>query len=78
MNNKLVISLLALLVIVLAGFAYVLSSNTLESTKTFEREITKVEESSESNEVDDIEMDLSETDVDNVDKELSDIEAEIN
>lgn len=78
MKNKLVISLLAILVIVLSVFAYVLSTKTLESTKSFEREITKVEEVSDSDEVESIDEDLDQTDVDSLDKEMLDIQAEIN
>lgn len=78
MKNKLVISLLAVLVIVLAVFVFTLSSDVLVSPKTFEREITEVETVSDSDEVESIEVDLKETDLDNLDNELSDIETELN
>ena len=77
MKNKLVISLLSILVLVLGVFAYVLSSKTLESTKSFERDITKVESTSDSDEVDSIEADINATDLDSIDKELTDIQTEI-
>lgn len=78
MTNKLVISLLAILVIVLGVFGYVVSSNkSFTETKSYEREITKVETISESNDIDTIEADLNETDLDNLDQELSSIESEL-
>lgn len=63
---------------VLAVFSYVLSTKTLESTKSFEREITKVEKTSDSDDVESIEKDLNETEIDSLDKEMVDIQAEIN
>ncbi|MDP3917737.1 MAG: hypothetical protein Q8Q30_01000 [Candidatus Woesebacteria bacterium] len=78
MKSKLVISLLAILVIVLAVFGYLMSSKELVSPKTFEREITKVETVSELDTVEDIEKDLTETDLTNLDAELDQIEAQIN
>ncbi len=78
MKNNSFISLLAILVIVLAFFAYLMASKGLDASKTFEREITKVESVSESNNVEDIEKDLKETDISNIDAELTLIEAEIN
>lgn len=78
MKNRLVISLLAILVIVLVVFVFTMSTNDLTSPKTFEREITKVETISESDDVDTIEADLNATDLDNLDQELSSIETELN
>lgn len=79
MKNKLVISLLAILVIVLGVLGYVISSNkSLTETKNFEREITKVETVSETDDIDSIEEDLKATDLDNLDQELSSIETELN
>lgn len=77
MKNKLVVSLLAILVIVLAVFAYLMASQNLTSPKTYEREITKVEKVSESDDIDTIEADLNETELDNLDSELPEIEAEL-
>jgi len=60
MTNKLVISLLAILVIVIGFFGYVVSSNKgFTETKTFEREITKVETISETDDIDSIETIIS-------------------
>lgn len=77
MKNRLVVSLLAILVIVLVVFVFTISSDVLVSPKTFEREITKVETISESNDIDTIEADLNATDLDNLDQELSSIETEL-
>ncbi|KKP46432.1 MAG: hypothetical protein UR39_C0016G0003 [Candidatus Woesebacteria bacterium GW2011_GWA1_33_30] len=77
MKNKIVIALLAILVLVLAGVAYLFSTNTLVSPAKFEKEITKVEETSKSDEVVEIEDDLDTTNLDNLDMELVDIEAEL-
>jgi len=73
LNNKLVLSLVAVLLIVLGVFSYVVSSN-----KSFEKEMTKVETISESNDIDTIEADLNATDLDNLDQELSLIQTELN
>lgn len=78
MKNKLVISLLAILVIVLGVFAIVMSSKDVIFPKKYEREISKVETTSDSDEVESIEKDLNETDVESIDLELTDIEAELN
>lgn len=79
MTNKLVISLLAILVIVLGLFGYVISSNkSLTDTKSFEREITKVETISKSDDINTIETDLNQTDLNNLDQELSSIQTELN
>lgn len=78
MKNKLVISLLAILVFVLGLFAYVMTNSNMGTEKNYEREITKVETISESDEVDDIESDLEDTDFENIDSEISLIEAELN
>ena len=78
MKNKLVISLLAVLVIVLGVFAVVMSSRDVIFPKKYESQITKLENTSDSNEVDSIEKDLEDTDLDNLDSELSDIQAELN
>ena len=77
MKSKLVISLLAILVIVLGFFAYLMASQNLTSPKTFEREITKVETTSDSDDIDTIEADLNETDVEKLDAEISEIDAEL-
>jgi len=78
MAGKGVIALLSLLVLVLAGVAYIFSNNMLASPAKFEKEIAKVEEISESDDVSEIEVDLDATKFDNLDAELSDIEAELN
>lgn len=77
MKNKLVISLLAILALVLGIFAYLLSSNSLVSNNSYEKEIRKVETVSESDEIVDIETDLQNTELDNIDSEMEDIEAEL-
>jgi len=77
MKNKLVISLLAILVIVLGVFAYTISLENSVSSKTFEKEITKVETVTNSDQTADIENDLNETNIDNIDSELLQIEAEL-
>ncbi|HCR35729.1 hypothetical protein A2130_02920 [Candidatus Woesebacteria bacterium GWC2_33_12] len=78
MKSKSIIVFLAILVLVLAGISYLFSTNTLTKPAKFEREITKIETVSESDETSDIETDLNETDLDNLDFELSNIEAELN
>lgn len=78
MKNRGIIALLAILIIVLSFFAYLMSSKNLISPKTFEREITKIETVSEPDTVDAIEKDLKETDITNLDAELDQIEADIN
>lgn len=77
MANKGIIVLLAILVLVFGFVSYLLSSNILISPKSFEYEIAKVETTSGSTELDDIEKDLDETDLDSLDTELSDIKAEL-
>lgn len=77
MKNKGIIVLLIMLVLVFGFVSYLLSSKTLISPKTFENEIAKVETTSDSTELDDIEKDLDETELDNLDTELSDIETEL-
>jgi len=77
-TNQSLIALLAILVLVLAGIGYLFSINTLVSPIKFEKEITKVEKTSESNEITDIEDDLDTTDFDNLDTELAKIETELN
>lgn len=77
MKNRLVISLLAILALVLGIFAYLLSSNSLVSNNSYETEIKKVETVSESDEIVDIETDLQNTELDNIDSEMEDIEAEL-
>jgi len=78
MNNKMVIGLLAILAIVLVVLGLSLTSNPLNADKTFEREVTQVENVSESDEVSDIEMELESTNLDELDKEIPMIEAELN
>lgn len=77
MKNKLTISLLAIMVLIVGFVAYLFSSKTLISPDRFENEIAKVETTSDSTEIEDIEKDLNGTDLDNLDTELSDIEAEL-
>lgn len=77
MKNKLTITLLAIMVLIVSLVAYLLSSKTLISSNEFEREIVKIETVSESAEIDNIENDLNETNLDNLDTELSDIETEL-
>ena len=78
MKNKLVISLLAVLVIVLGFFAIVMSSKDVSFPKKYERQITQVEQTSNSDDIESIEKDLKETDLESLDAELSDIQAELN
>lgn len=78
MKNKLTISLLAILVIVLGLFAIIMSSKDVVFPKKYERQIFKVEQTSNSDDVEAIEEDLDETDLDTLDIELADIEAELN
>lgn len=78
MKNKLVISLLAVLVIVLGFFAIVMSSKDVSFPKKYEKQISKVEQTSDSDDVDAIEKDLDETDFESLDIELADIQAELN
>ncbi len=77
MKNKLVVSLLAVLVIILAIFVFTLSSGIVTSPRLFEREITEVENTSSSDEINEIEKDLTNTNLDNLGKEISSIENEI-
>lgn len=78
MKNKLVISLLAILVLALGLLAYVMSQSNMGITKNYEREIKKVETISESDETETIEEDLDNTDFENIDAEISLIEAKLN
>lgn len=77
-TNRLVIALLAILVIVLGFFAVLVSSKDITSPKKYEQQISKIEKTSESDDVESIESDLEETDLDSLDVELSDIQAELN
>lgn len=77
-NNSLTVLLvLSAVVIILALFVYSTSENGGPAT-TYEREMTRIETTSNSDEVDSIEEDLNETDVDTLDSELTLIEAELN
>lgn len=78
MKNKLVISLLAILVLALGLLAYVMSQSNMGITKNYEREIERVETISESDETETIEEDLDNTDFENIDAEINLIEAELN
>lgn len=78
MKNKLAISLLAVLVIVLGAFALVMSSKSVSFPKKYENQISKIEKTSDSDEIESIEEDLNETDLENLDLELSDIQTELN
>ncbi len=77
MKNKGIISLLAILVLVLGGVAYLFTTNKLENPKIFETELQKYEEVSNTDEVEDIETDLENTEVNDIDKEIPQIDAEI-
>lgn len=77
MKKKGIIALLAILALVLGIFAYLFSTNTLVSPIKYEKELAKVEQMSDSDDISDIEKDLEETDLDNLDSELSDIETEL-
>lgn len=77
MKNKLTITLLAIMVLIVSLVAYLLSSKTLISPNRFENEIIKVETVSDSTEIEDIEKDLEDTNFENIDTELSDIETEL-
>lgn len=55
-----------------------MSDKKVVFTEKYEREITKVETMSESDDINSIEKDLENTDLDNLDLEISDIEAELN
>lgn len=78
MKNKLVISLLAILVVVLGLLAVLVSDKNMISPKKYEREMAKVETTSDSDDIDSIEKDLEETNLDNLDSELVDIQSELN
>ncbi|MBL7036893.1 hypothetical protein ISR94_03620 [Candidatus Microgenomates bacterium] len=77
MKNKLVISLLAILALVLGIFAYLLSTNSLVSNNSYKTELENIEVVSESDQVEDIETDLQNTELDNIDSEMNDIELEL-
>lgn len=77
-TNRLVIALLAILVIVLGFFAVLVSSKDITFPKKYEQQISKIEKTSDSDDVESIESDLEETDLDSLDVELSDIQAELN
>lgn len=77
MKNKLVISLLALLAIVLAVFIYVITTGNLQTNVSYQKELQQAEKMSDSNEIEDIEKDINETDLGNIDAELDDIENEL-
>ena len=78
MKNKLTIALLAIIVLIVGFVAYLFSSNTFISPIKFEKEISKVEQTTNSDQTSDIEKDLEETNLDNLDTELSAIEVELN
>jgi len=78
MKNRGIIALLCILVLVLGFFGYLLANNNLTNPKEFEREITKVETTSKSDEIADIEDDLEETDIESSDEGLLEIESELN
>ena len=67
-----------MLALVLGVFGYLLATEKLTNPLEFEREITRVETVSESDETEDIEEDLEETDVESGDEELLKIESELN
>lgn len=77
MKNKGIISLLAILALVLGVFAYFLSTGYLKSDKSIDRELSKVENVSTSDEVADIETDLNATDLNNIDAEMNQIQSEL-
>jgi hypothetical protein len=78
MKNRGIIALLCILALVLGVFSYLLATEKLTNPLEFEREITKVETVSESDETEAIEEDLEETDVESGDEELLKIESELN
>lgn len=80
MKSKGILVLLSILVIVLGFFAYLISSNKLTSpvNVVYEKDIQKIEDVSESDDLDDIEYDLDNTDLENIDTELTLIEGELN
>lgn len=77
MKNRGIIALLCILAFVLGIFGYLLATKQLTNPKEFEREITKVETVSDTDETADIEADLEETNVENTDSELLQIQAEL-
>lgn len=77
MKNRLVISLLAILALVLGVFAYLMSTGRLTNPKKESQELNQVEKTSGSDEIDDIESDLNDTELDNMDTEMIQIEAEL-
>lgn len=76
-NSFTILLILSSVVIVLAIFVYSASSK-ISPSATYEREITRIETTSNSDEVDSIEEDLEQTDIDSLDSELTLIEAELN
>lgn len=77
MKNKSIISLLAILVLVLGVFAYLLSTKSLVSKDTFDKQVDSVESVSNSDDVEEIEKDLDDTEIEDIDSEMMQIEAEL-
>ncbi len=78
MKNRGIIAVLSILALFLCLFAYLLASEKLTNPKEYERDIKKVETTSDSDDTDAIEKDLEETDVDSTDSEVIKIESELN
>jgi len=74
--------LAALLVVLLGIMAYVIRQQNLArrflQPSEFDKELSQIQEQSESDDVDAIEEDIGETDLEDADKELQDIERELN
>lgn len=76
MSKKTFIIILIIAVLITSG-VYVLSANRQNLVPKNEREIQNYEQTSSSDDVDDIEKDLEETDLENIDSELLDISSEL-
>jgi hypothetical protein len=76
-ENRLIIVLAALLLLVLGTFSYLLASGRLASNVPFETSIKNLEVQSDSDEAEAIEEDLEDTELEDIDSELSDIDKEL-
>ncbi len=77
MKNRAVVALLAILVIIIGVLAFVISDYDFSQTKKYRNELTKIESTSESDEIEDIENDLNSTSFENIDSELNSLEGEL-
>lgn len=81
MKNKTILPLLAILAIFLAAFVFLLSSKYLVPNDNFSKEVSEIETTSDSDEIEAIEEDITNTDtdslLDDVDSEMDSIEKEL-